>query len=66
MKKCEKGRICQARRTSGYCKGYPCGNDAEYEAPDGRIYCYAHIAKALENPDIDWDQYFKRRKKNVR
>lgn len=65
MEKCKELKRCQARRTSGYWKGYPCSNDAKYEATDGRVYCYAHIAKALENPDIDWDQYVKRRKKNV-
>lgn len=65
MKKCEELKECQARKTCGYWKGSPCGNKANYKASDGRVYCYAHIAKALENPDIDWGQYFKKRKKNV-
>ena len=42
---------CEGVRVSGYWKGFPCGNNAEFTTPDGRHYCHAHYAIGLYHPE---------------
>jgi len=42
---------CEGVKVSGYWKGWPCVNDAEYETADGKHYCHAHYAIGLNHPE---------------